>query len=431
MRNINNWIVLVLIAIIPVIGRTQTCITSECHSSLNTGQYVHMPVESGDCSVCHASNDRDHPEASGSEFALTTQNITELCGNCHSVDTKQQGLHTPVATGMCLTCHNPHGSDQPYLLASSSQGALCNQCHDAGMQLKTYVHGPTAVGACGVCHLSHNSMGNALLRTESVNELCYQCHIDQQDEISGFEFVHGPVASNCAECHNPHDSDVKYFLSGTKSELCYECHLDVQQAYQNNPVKHKALEQDQECMNCHNAHGSDVRFNLIDDSFDLCVSCHDHPMQNGKITDIATLLNTHPNWHGPIENKDCSGCHQVHSSQHFRLLQFNYPADFYASFDLANYELCFQCHSSENVQDSTTTNLTNFRNGDQNLHYLHVNREKGRTCRSCHETHASNQSFHIRESVPYGAWQLPINFSKSDAGGSCAPGCHKLYSYQR
>ncbi len=431
MRKFVFWIVLAVLSGIPGIIGAQTCITSECHADLNTGQYVHAPVTSNDCLMCHVSNNREHPKNSGDEFSLATDDIAAMCNACHSIEIKQQGLHTPVATGMCLTCHNPHASNQPYLLAASSQGALCNNCHDAGMQLKSYVHGPTAVGACGVCHLSHQTMGNALLRTASVNELCYQCHIDQQKKIAGYEFVHGPVALNCAECHNPHDSDVRYFLSGSTSELCFSCHIDIQQAYGQNPVKHLALEQDQECMNCHNAHGSDFRFNLIDDSFDLCLTCHDHPMEDGKITNIASLLKTHPNWHGPIENKDCTGCHQVHSSTNFRLLRYNYPAEFYAAFDPNNYELCFQCHSSENVQDSTTTNLTNFRNGDQNLHYLHVNRQKGRTCRSCHETHASKLSFHIRESVPYGAWQLPINFTKTATGGRCAPGCHKPFSYQR
>ena len=69
-----------------------------------------------------------------------------------------------------------------------------------------------------------------------------------------------------------------------------------------------------------------------------------------------------------------------------------------------------------------------------NLHYLHVNREtKGRTCRACHETHASSNEQHIRESVPFGTggWQLPIGFKKSASGGSCAPGCHAPYKYDR
>ena len=69
-----------------------------------------------------------------------------------------------------------------------------------------------------------------------------------------------------------------------------------------------------------------------------------------------------------------------------------------------------------------------------NLHYLHVNKQdKGRTCRACHEVHASKRPAHIRESVPFGKnnWPLEINFTQHKDGGSCAPGCHKAQEYHR
>ena len=54
--------------------------------------------------------------------------------------------------------------------------------------------------------------------------------------------------------------------------------------------------------------------------------------------------------------------------------------------------------------------FTSFRDGDVNLHYLHVNKAKrGRTCRACHSTHASKHNVIIRDSVPFGRWELPIN----------------------
>ena len=79
------------------------------------------------------------------------------------------------------------------------------------------------------------------------------------------------------------------------------------------------------------------------------------------------------------------------------------------------------------------TGLTQFRDGDRNLHYVHVNREKGRTCRACHEVHASKRPAHIREAVPYGSgnWMLEINFEQTPQGGSCTPACHVMRSYTR
>jgi hypothetical protein len=61
-----------------------------------------------------------------------------------------------------------------------------------------------------------------------------------------------------------------------------------------------------------------------------------------------------------------------------------------------------------------------------------VNKDRrGRTCRACHETHASDLPKHIRETVPYGVWELPIGFVKRDSGGGCTPGCHLPMDYDR
>ncbi len=76
-----------------------------------------------------------------------------------------------------------------------------------------------------------------------------------------------------------------------------------------------------------------------------------------------------------------------------------------------------------------TESATDFRNGDTNLHFLHVNKEKGRTCRACHDTHGSNRPKHVTEGVPFGSWEIPINFQETPKGGSCAPGCHAERDY--
>ena len=76
--------------------------------------------------------------------------------------------------------------------------------------------------------------------------------------------------------------------------------------------------------------------------------------------------------------------------------------------------------------------MTGFRDGDQNLHFLHVNRtEKGRTCRACHEAHSSTVPKHLRETVPFGDWQMPVGYTQTADGGRCAPGCHLPKTYSR
>jgi predicted CXXCH cytochrome family protein len=67
------------------------------------------------------------------------------------------------------------------------------------------------------------------------------------------------------------------------------------------------------------------------------------------------------------------------------------------------------------------------------MHWVHVNQEKGRTCRACHEVHASTHPAHIRDAVPFGntGWMLELNYQQTAEGGSCSPGCHKPRSYNR
>lgn len=168
---------------------------------------------------------------------------------------------------------------------------------------------------------------------------------------------------------------------------------------------------------------------------DLCMNCHNKTVEasDGQIlSNMEDLLSKNKDHHGPIRQKDCSGCHDPHGSTSFRLLRNPYPSTFYKSFSPDDYKLCFSCHEKEIVENPRTSKLTNFRNGDINLHYKHVNKpDKGRTCRACHETHASKYPKHIREGVPFGKWELPLNFIKTDTGGSCTPGCHKIKKYNR
>jgi predicted CXXCH cytochrome family protein len=189
-------------------------------------------------------------------------------------------------------------------------------------------------------------------------------------------------------------------------------------------------------MNCHNPHASNMPSLLVAMPFDLCVNCHGKDGMkdsSGKpMTNLKKLLADNKTHHKPVENKDCTACHTPHGSPNFRLLVDAYPAEFYAPFEEENYALCFECHKSEIVKEKETTTLTRFRDGSRNLHFLHVNNpERGRTCRACHEVHAAQQPHIIRDAVPYGSrgWNLKINFTPTDTGGTCAKTCHGVKSY--
>ncbi|MCP4093980.1 MAG: hypothetical protein GY747_11075 [Planctomycetes bacterium] len=80
-----------------------------------------------------------------------------------------------------------------------------------------------------------------------------------------------------------------------------------------------------------------------------------------------------------------------------------------------------------------TSAVTDFRNGDTNLHFVHVNSCKSRSCNICHDPHATESSHMIRSSYAFDPshWDLAIGWKDSVNGGRCAAGCHTAFEYDR
>ena len=80
----------------------------ECHSDWREARWVHGPIGTGMCSICH------YPHGSNKESFLT-QNGDELCYFCH--DEKRMKPHSKnKGSKNCIHCHDPHGSDSSPLL---------------------------------------------------------------------------------------------------------------------------------------------------------------------------------------------------------------------------------------------------------------------------------------------------------------------------
>lgn len=410
----------------------ESCITSQCHATMGKDKFVHGPIAAGECTACHGevAGHKDNPEKH--KFGLIKE-IDKACYTCHGTFTPKKFLHNPVEMGDCTACHNPHGSSYKFQLIADG-GDLCFNCHDKELVSGKYVHGPAAVGGCIACHDPHAADYEKNLKATGP-ALCFGCHTDQEEAFRKATVKHKPVTEDCIKCHNPHSDVEKFMLHSNAPTLCFGCHKEKEAWIVNAPVQHGAMMVDKSCLNCHEPHVSNIAKRLSMAPMDLCLSCHDKEVKTpeGKtLTNMKKLLEDNKDHHGPIKQKDCSGCHNPHGSENFRILRNQYPPSFYLPFNSENYNLCFSCHEKTIVQNTATTKLTNFRNGETNLHYTHVkNPEKGRTCRACHETHASNYPKHIRASVPYGKWDLPLNYQKTETGGGCSPGCHKPKSYDR
>lgn len=247
------------------------------------------------------------------------------------------------------------------------------------------------------------------------------CH----PEMGKGRFVHAPVLSHdCGSCHLPtgkrHPEEKGAFtLAESGAKLCYMCHEEKGRK----KTVHAPVESG-DCTGCHDPHQSPYRRQLKEFGAQLCFTCHGGMERMARESRSA---------HAPFLEGDCRACHDPHSSDFGKLLTSSYPGDYYLSYTSDSYRLCFGCHNIDIANYRRTTVDTGFRNGDINLHYIHVNRvDKGRSCKVCHDPHAAQQYKLVKSSIPgFGKWAVPFKLKLTKTGGTCVVGCHKPQSYDR
>ncbi len=412
-------------------ARGDSCVTSACHVEIAKIAVPHAPVKEGDCASCHNAVSKEHPIKGGKSFQLAAKGGA-LCTGCHDGLASKKLVHEPVKSGECTACHKPHGSSGRFLLEKGDdQNPLCTGCHDQATFQQRFMHGPAAVGSCTECHDPHQSQEKALLK-QNVRDTCLRCHSDFNSQLKAAVFQHPPVKKDpCTTCHNPHGSGVPMFLVKKMPDLCISCHASIGKKIAEAKVLHKPIKSEAGCSSCHSSHFSKAKGLLAFTEMETCLSCHgtDKPPLKNIKKEIANKKYLH----GPLKNGECKGCHDPHGSNYFRMLGGNYPETLYAPYKDGLYDACLKCHEKNLLRFADTTIYTKFRNGNRNLHYVHVvNSRKGRTCRVCHAPHASSGEKLINvEGVQFGEWKVPINFKTTAAGGSCAPGCHRPLAYNR
>lgn len=414
---------LIVLLVFPLKTKANECMTSECHTEIKNLKKIHFPVEDN-CTRCHEKIGKH-------KFKLVEQR--ELCFDCHDENRKRKYVHEAVISLECSSCHNTHGGKYKYYLLSERIDTMCFECHDKAPMTKKVLHQPLAEGDCTGCHKPHSSDYPVLLISKK-EDFCVKCHEDMAFLLKKSKKlkVHSIVGEGCENCHNPHSTDYKYMLTAAPGDICGNCHEEIGEKAKSAKFKHAVLEKDKKCLNCHDPHASPVEYTLKKEKPALCLDCHKRVTgADARVYDIFSVMKNNPFKHEPVEEGDCSNCHDPHGSNFTGILAAKYPPRFYSEFKVDNYELCFQCHDPSLVEIKETSKTTNFRDGTRNLHYLHVNLKKGRTCRACHEVHAGKNKKLVREHVPFGKWSLPLNFKKTATGGGCTPGCHKTYTYNR
>lgn len=412
------------------------CLASGCHEGLGAQRWLHGPVASGNCATCH--------EAQGAEadhlFQITIEGAG-LCFSCHESRDPGAYEHEPHAEGLCLDCHDPHGGTDKSFIHTQTAAELCAQCHED--RDSSFGHTPVVQGDCMACHLPHSSRHEHLLSLDE-SELCIGCHrkfsglLPENMGRGGLSLANAHqvlVDDGCLACHRAHGASHAALLERPSRDLCESCHEEVVSDLPGAKTVHGAFLGEDSCVQCHSPHASTFDSLLRDSPATLCFQCHDQEIvlpSGGQVVDIVGQISGSAHVHQPVVEGECTVCHLAHFSYQRSLLRLEYPDHIYADFDEEGYGLCFQCHDQYLAEEERYVH-TGFREGDTNLHFVHVHRDKGRACDICHRPHGSGYPQLLRSSYAFGPgrWEMQIGYEQTERGGTCTSACHERESYDR
>jgi len=149
-------------------------------------------------------------------------------------------LEDPRAAGQtgCESCHGPGslhvstgGGRGKFIVNPGKDPSPCFECHhpeEAEFHLPQHHPVLEKKMNCAQCHDPHGSdilkpaSGLAMAR---LNEGCSQCH---REQTRPFVFEHAALREGCTVCHNPHGSINAKLLTQRDVNLCLRCHAQLQ-----------------------------------------------------------------------------------------------------------------------------------------------------------------------------------------------------------
>lgn len=333
-----------------LLDRDLGALCTECHDDLRAealGSVSHGPVARGECVSCH------DPHASDNRRQLRLP-LVEQCTSCHPVVAEwldRPIVHDPVASSDCLVCHDPHSSDYEALLPGEIRDACrgchdsdaamtaahgspaiadsdCTMCHDPHSSdkkglLRSLEHGPFASGSCATCHGKMD--GRVDFQIADVRPLCERCHMATK-AFADFPNHHIlDRQESCAQCHNPHASNVESLLLKRPADLCFGCHFN--ELERDKPRAEYITHDFMDCTECHDPHGSENDRYLRTLAIELCVDCHEtaHKVTHPVGPDVIDPRTE--------QSVTCLSCHQLHGANFEKYIPLDPTRD-----------LCLQCH---------------------------------------------------------------------------------------
>ncbi len=433
--------------------------TQAAAGNSNQSLSTDMGGPSANYSYPHAAGWKSNHIGYYARFSQSIQGSDHDCTRCHS---QGQNNGSQKNLSCAIQCHKPVKTPDGSIPISnptiSASGQACVECHK-GAFTQPKQHYPAAAGLCDVCHTVNPTHLTDKLKstvvTNKTNSVCIGCHGKMDTHAN----VHKALQLNdksCISCHKPHGSNFNFFTKSKLPDLCLQCHDDLidDNAKSIHGIIPGTDDNKRSCANCHNPHSSDIKKLLVQEKKTLCVSCHDREYQT-KYTDGSprtipsikekiTGKNAHPI---AVNSANCTLCHTPHASLNDALLLKKFPVSPYEKYipttaiAPGTYELCMGCHDESMLGKTISEEDTDFRNETkaadgtvaiENLHWFHVvnaagstDPDKGRSCFVCHDPHGSTQAHTIKTSFRMSAaTNVNVTYSATKTGGSCANTCH-------
>ncbi|MBI3754392.1 MAG: cytochrome C [Deltaproteobacteria bacterium] len=228
------------------------------------------------CAGCHSGADAAFVKA---HFGYKVGGTDCLgCHSPHSSDRKglmKASLHKPFAENKCTACH-PVGAST----VIKNNSGLCTECHKASLagfdKINSHLIAAATDNFCISCHNPHASDEKNLLKDKEAR-VCYGCHNDTKEYVARSNHKH-PRLETCSDCHTSHGSNNQFFLTkGSDTCAMENCH--AAQGRFTHPIGEKIIDPRSKtpmnCSTCHNPMGSPESAILrFEKDRELCIQCH-------------------------------------------------------------------------------------------------------------------------------------------------------------
>jgi predicted CXXCH cytochrome family protein len=370
------------------------------------------------CLTCHSVNNW-----SGSVHAISTTPVTPMVMQKLNRSTAAPASHTlkntTVAAQGCENCHVPHlAGSKERLMRFSAPEQNCLVCHNGSMNTKNVA---------------------ADFQKVSVHPITLNgaAHSPQEDPVN-------PRVRHvtCSDCHDPHGSTTTTATQAKASgalngvvgvsangailkpankeyELCFRCHGDSMsrgsaRVNRQMPETNKRLQ-----------------FSTANQSF--------HPIETiGKnravpsliapwtASSVMTCTDCHNSDQSP--NAGGSGANGPHGSVYAPLLERQLVTTDFSAESIANYALCYKCHSRDSILGDQSFRAVDSMGQDRG-HRFHIVDQKT-ACTTCHDSHGVLDAKHLMNFnsdyvTPSSTIPSALMYtSTGNSGGVCTLTCH-------